>query len=289
MGLLEKLSKVGSKVAESSKKMIGKEKIERERRKDIRVAKIGALNLPRQDLAALYKGTDTSQVILANLTDTKAPSPYKMPINELVDKIENNVPSEKICDYLMRTRRKDQADKLKAEIDQINKRYDSQIAEAEGKVSEANKTEEDMVNDVVNTLRILESKFDINEDYNESEYQKQTKLFLEGAISNLEDKFKHFSVSVQREVLTSSDSNERIDLIISVGDFRIGIEMKKSLDSTSTSQRLLGQIDRYIGLCDALIVLLVKKEYDMVSINMILEKAAQTGKIIRVVTPEKAF
>jgi len=292
MSFLEKLGKVGSKIAESSKKMIGKAEIEMKKSKEIKNVKISYLcKLSRQDLASLYKSSPSissiSGTVFANLSDTKQPSPYKMPINELVDKL-TGLSSDKISEYLLRTRRREIAEKFKLEIEQINKKYGAEIAEIEGrKVSGASETEENIVNDAVDYLRNI--KFNINKDNNETQYQEQAKMYLDGAILGLKEKFKHFKIDVQREVPISGDTNERIDLLLSIDNFRIGIEMKKSLDTTGTSQRLLGQIDRYIDLCDALIVWLVFEKYDSVSIKKILDKAHQTGKLIRIVTPEKIF
>jgi len=289
MSFLEKLGKVGSKIAESSKKMIGKAEIEMRKSKEIKNVKLSFLSqFSRQDLVNLYKSSpNISDVVFSNLTDTKQPSPYKMPINELVDKL-TGLSSDKISEYLLRTRRREIAEKFKLEIEQINKKYGAEIAEIEGrKVSGASETEENIVNDAVDYLRNI--KFNINKDNNETQYQEQAKMYLDGAILGLKEKFKHFKIDVQREVPISGDTNERIDLLLSIDNFRIGIEMKKSLDTTGTSQRLLGQIDRYIDLCDALIVWLVFEKYDSVSIKKILDKAHQTGKLIRIVTPEKIF
>lgn len=289
MSFLEKLGKVGSKIAESSKKMIGKAEIEMRKSKEIKNVKLSFLSqFSRQDLVNLYKSSpNISDVVFSNLTDTKQPNPYKMPINELVDKL-TGLSSDKISEYLLRTRRREIAEKFKLEIEQINKKYGVEIAEIEGrKVSGASETEENIVNDAVDYLRNI--KFNINKDNNETQYQEQAKMYLDGAILGLKEKFKHFKINVQREVPISGDTNERIDLLLSIDNFRIGIEMKKSLDTTGTSQRLLGQIDRYIDLCDALIVWLVLEEYDSVSIKKILDKAHQTGKLIRIVTPEKIF
>ena len=289
MSFLEKLGKVGSKIAESSKKMIGKAEIEMRKSKEIKNVKLSFLSqFSRQDLVNLYKSSpNISDVVFSNLTDTKQPSPYKMPINELVDKL-TGLSSDKISEYLLRTRRREIAEKFKLEIEQINKKYGAEIAEIEGrKVSGASETEENIVNDAVDYLRNI--KFNINKDNNETQYQEQAKMYLDGAILGLKEKFKHFKIDVQREVPISGDTNERIDLLLSIDNFRIGIEMKKSLDTTGTSQRLLGQIDRYIDLCDALIVWFVFEKYDSVSIKKILDKAHQTGKLIRIVTPEKIF
>jgi hypothetical protein len=291
MSFLEKLGKIGSKVAESSKKMIGKAEIEMKKSKEIKNVKLSFLSqFSRQDLVNLYKSSSNiSDVMFSNLTDTKLPNPYKMPINELVDKL-TGLSSDKIYEYLLRTRRREMGEKFKLEIDQINKRYSAEVAEVEGrKVSGTSEIEENIVNDVADYLRNL--KFNVDKNNNEIQYQEQAKMFLDGACLALKNKLERFgmNVNVQREVPISGDSNERIDLLLSVGNFRIGIEMKKSLDTTATSQRLLGQVDRYIALCDAFIVLLVFENYDSVSIKKIQEKAHQTGKLIRIVTPEKIF
>jgi hypothetical protein len=292
MSFFENLGKIGSKVADTSKKMIGKAEIKMKKDKEIKNVKISLLSqFSRQDLVNLYKSSSSissiSGVVFSNLTDTKQPSPYKMPINELIDNL-TGLSDDKIYEYLLRTRRRETAEKFHLEIEQIKKKYGSEIAEIEGrKVSGASETEENMVNDVVDTLKNM--RFSINENNNETQYQEQAKMFLDGAILALREKFKHFKIDVEREVPVSGDTNERIDLMLSVDNFKIGIEMKKSLDTTATSQRLLGQIDRYIDLCSALIVWIVFEKYDSVSIKKILDKAHQTGKLIRIVTPEKIF
>jgi hypothetical protein len=289
MSFLENLGKLGSKVVESSKKMIGKAEVEMKKSKEIKNVKLSFLSrFSHQDLVNLYKRSSSiSDVMFSNLTDTKLPSPYKMAKDELVERL-TSVPSDKIYEYLLRTGKRETAAKFQLEIEQIKKKYGTEIAEIEGrKVSGVSETEENIVNDVVETLRNL--KFNINENYNETQYQEQAKMYLDGASLALKEKFKHFKIDVRREAPISGDTNEKIDLVISIDNFAIGIEMKKSLDTTATSQRLLGQIDRCIDLCSALIVLLVFQKYDSVSVNKILEKAHQTGKLIRIVTPEKIF
>ena len=83
-------------------------------------------------------------------------------------------------------------------------------------------------------------------------------------------------------------SNERIDLMVSVGNAKIGIEVKYDLKETPELQRLLGQIDRYIPYLE---LLLVVSYYPLNSdaINTIKNKEIEKGKPIRIVTPNKVL
>ena len=80
----------------------------------------------------------------------------------------------------------------------------------------------------------------------------------------------------------------RIDLMITIGGLRIGIEVKYSLREVGVLQRLLGQIDEYAPYCDTLIVA-VYKDVPSHVLQEIKNKEKMVGKPIRVVTPTKVW
>ena len=285
-----KFGDIAKKIGETTKKGITKAGISLQKSKEIKRKKLEYLSeLSQHDLVNLYKRSSNYQLdaLVSNISDTKQTNPNKLRKDQLIETL-TNVSDGKIYEYLIAIRKRERAMKFQMEIEQINKRYENEFSKVDGTdVSLASKTEMTILDDVISVLRRL--NFNVKDSYNEKEYQQQAKLFFDGAKIALENQFKHFSVKVDREVPVSSETNEAIDLMVIVGDFKIGIEMKTAVDTTSVSQRLLGQIDRYIGFCDALIILIVFENYDTITVKKILEKGHQLGKMIRVITPEKMY
>jgi hypothetical protein len=88
---------------------------------------------------------------------------------------------------------------------------------------------------------------------NEREYQIELKAYLKGAIPKELQKQKVF---VDTEYRTKT--GRRIDIMVQIDNYKIGIETKLSLSSSGQFQRVKGQVLEYAEFVDALI--LVQKE-----------------------------
>lgn len=218
--------------------------------------------------------------------EQKKIDPNKIPKVKLVGILSRQLSTNQIYQVLIRLGKYRLADEFLNEIEFVNKKYDKMLMKIEGKVEESvgDKILGVVVDEIINHMRRLYSvSF---KPKNEIDFHKQIEPFLNGVVSVLETSLIKFGwkVSVGREY--KLPSNERIDLLISVGGAKIGIEVKYDLKETSKLQRLLGQIDRYIPYLDLLIVI---SYYPLNSnaINTIKNKEIEKGKPIRIVTPNK--
>lgn len=179
------------------------------------------------------------------------------------------------------------AEQLKIEAVAIENKYQTQKSAVKGTAVEttSNVYIDRFIQDIISNLKRVYSSFD-ETNIKEVDFQRSMKLFLDGATANLQNQLNPFGIIVQVEKEKVLQSGERIDFMISIGNFRIGLEMKTELD-TSYSQRLLGQIDRYIDSCDALLVFMVTDIIDSITMTKIKEKALEKNKTIRIITPTK--
>ena len=124
--------------------------------------------------------------------------------------------------------------------------------------------------------------------YDEIGFHKQLEPFLIGLTSAIKSALSTFGLDVKVTREFKLPSRERIDLMVLVGNFRVGIEVKYSLDETSKVQRLLGQIDEYSRYCDAMLIVIYKQTPSNI-LRKIKEKEKSIGKEIRIVTPTKIW
>ncbi|MEM5791034.1 MAG: hypothetical protein QXP77_03235 [Candidatus Aenigmatarchaeota archaeon] len=185
--------------------------------------------------------------------EEKIPS-SKMSKPKLIEILSEKLTSEEIYRALIRLGKHKIAEEFMNEVNLINKRYKELLGRIEGGSEELeNKIITNIIEEIISKLkRLYTLSF---KPTNEIEFHKQIEPFLKGLASALESSLSKFGliITITREY--KLPSNERIDLIISVGQIKIGIEVKYSLEETSQVQRLLGQIDEYINYVDALIIL----------------------------------
>ncbi|HID28366.1 MAG TPA: hypothetical protein EYP22_11280 [Methanosarcinales archaeon] len=218
--------------------------------------------------------------------EQKKIDPNKIPKPKLVDILSRQLSTNQIYQSLIRLGKHRLADEFLSEVEFVNKKYDKMLMEIEGKVEESvgDKILGIVVDEIISHMKRLYSVSFKPKD--EIDFHKQIEPFLNGLVSVFETSLTKFGwkVNVNREY--KLPSNERVDLLISVGSVKIGIEVKYDLKETSKLQRLLGQIDRYIPYLDLLIVISC---YPLNSnaINAIKNKEIEKGKPIRIVTPNK--
>ena len=218
------------------------------------------------------------------LGERKKINPKKIPKIKLVEILSRQLSTDQIYRSLIRLGKHRLADEFKNEVEFINKKYDKMLKEMERRVEETTEVKmlDLVVEEIITHMRGLYSIPYRPKD--EIEFYRQIVPFLKGLVSGLETSLTKFpwKVNISREY--KLPSNERIDLLITIGNVKIGIEVKYDLKEKPILQRLLGQIDRYIPYLDLLIVM----SYHPLSfdtINIIKGKEVEKGKTIRIVTP----
>ncbi|CAD7768288.1 hypothetical protein FHEFKHOI_00188 [Candidatus Methanoperedenaceae archaeon GB50] len=214
--------------------------------------------------------------------EQKKIDPNKIPKVKLIGILSRQLSTNQTRQALIRLGKHRLADEFWNEIEYINGKYNKMLMEIDGKKEE---TLGVVVDEIISHMR--RSLYSMSfKPRDEIDFHKQIEPFLNGVVSVMETSLTKFGrkANVNREY--KLPSNERIDLLVSVGGAKIGIEVKYDLKETSELQRLLGQIDRYIPYLDSLIVI----SYHPLSsntINAIKNKEVEKGKPIRIVTPNK--
>jgi len=238
---------------------------------------ISEVETPKIDIPSLYLDFGQEQEKI---------DPNKIPKTKLIEILSRQLSINQIYHSIIRAGKHRLADDFLSEIEFVNKKYDKMLFEIEGKKKET--VEEKILNtiadDVISHMKRLYSLSFKPKD--EIDFHKQIEPFLSGLVSVMETSLTKFgwNVDVCREY--KLPSNERVDLLISIGNAKIGIEVKYDLGETTKLQRLLGQIDRYIPYLDMLIVISYHP-LDVRTINAIKNKEIEKGKPIRIVTPNR--
>ena len=219
--------------------------------------------------------------------------PKKMTKPELVRFLADNLSSEEIHHALISLGKYRLANSFYDEIKLINEEYEKRLKFINGDTQE-NDFSEKLINiinnEIVSNLRNI---YTVSyKAYDEYDFHAQIEPFLKGMCSIIERSLLKLGVNINvyREYTFPSidDKRNRIDLLIEVGNLKIGIEVKYELEKSGELQRLLGQIDTYIPYLDTLIVL----SYMPLStraIKLIKSKEAEKRKPIKVITPEAIY
>ena len=232
---------------------------------------------------------DIPTLDIPSLGEREKVNPNKLGKDQLVRIIAGRVSWKKIYEGLVSLGKREMAEQLKIEAVAIENKYQTQKSAVKGTAVEttSNVYIDRFIQDIISNLKRVYSSFD-ETNIKEVDFQRSMKLFLDGATANLQNQLNPFGIIVQVEKEKVLQSGERIDFMISIGNFRIGLEMKTEL-STSYSQRLLGQIDRYIDSCDALLVFMITDIIDSITMTKIKEKASEKNKTIKIITPTKVL
>ena len=103
---------------------------------------------------------------------------------------------------------------------------------------------------------------------------------------NLEKQLSKLSPEVKVEKEFSVSRKDRLDILVSIMGWRIGIEVKYDLSNQGEAKRLLGQIDTYLPYCDAFIVASYKEIPSWLA-NQIKTKEQEKGKVIKILAPNR--
>mgnify|MGYP000371376145 CR=1 FL=1 len=221
-------------------------------------------------------------------TKEKKVDPNRLSRIELISALVDSISSEELYRALIRLGRGKLAEEFKAELERINEKYEKIKAEIGGEKEFGLKSEFSrlIIDELVSKLKEV---YKISyRAYNEIDFHKQLEPFLVGLSSAIESALSTFGLDVKVIREFELPSRERIDLMVLVGKFRVGIEVKYSLDETSKVQRLLGQIDEYAPYCDCMLIVIYNQTPSNI-LRKIKEKEKSIGKEIRIVTPVKVW
>lgn len=218
----------------------------------IKAKKAILLNLSQEDLKKLAGlcDLDTSgyKTITAegDIFETKR---VKMNRLEYIDYIAKNAPSSKLIYALKLMKKSLQASELEKNLYIIDGKYEQKKREIkEGKAAIKDETNE-MLLSILNIIKKSIISFNPASHSKESSYQNELLGYLKG---NLPLRLGKTQSVVEREY--KFPNGKKLDLFVSTGGYKIGLETKIDLLSSGQVQRLLGQINEYAKLVDALVV-----------------------------------
>ena len=257
----------------------------------------------RSDVLGFGSGVDIPQIDIPKIeipqveiptlevSERKPINPNKLSKIQLVSILTRYISSNQLYSALIKLGRHKLAEEFKAELDRINEEYRRTKAEVDGVTEDetfSGKLLQMIVDEVIKELKEIYITLSTKPLY-EKEFQIQLEAFLTGALKSIEKEMKRLGLHVTiKPEFRLPHFQRRIDLMIMVGGFRVGIEMKYSLENAGYVQRLLGQIDEYAPYCDTLIVA-VYKDVPSYVLKEIKNKEKTTGKPIRIVTPTRVW
>ncbi|MBU5689842.1 MAG: hypothetical protein QXM68_03000 [Candidatus Aenigmatarchaeota archaeon] len=220
-----------------------------------------------------------------DLSFQKRKDPNKMSKVELIRELANNISEKDLYKSLIRLGKQNMAEEFQSEIELIERKYEKQFSNIDGKETDIGDKILDSITDEIikNMKEIYRLSFHPKD---EIDFHHQLEPFLKGMMSNMENSLSKFGWKTKVEREHVLPSNERIDLLISIGNLKIGIEVKYDLDETSQLQRLLGQIDRYLPYLD-IIMIVSYRPLNQKTLLSIKNKEIEKNKKIRILTPHK--
>jgi len=229
----------------------------------------------------------SKRTTLKSTTKRKTTTRKKLNKLELIDFLSKELTVDEVYDALIMLGKDKLAEEFKNEVEMINREYNRLLAELRGEKSEEEEILEKIVNKITDYLKKI-YELDIKAE-REVDFHKHLESFLAGAITALKEILKKFGIEANVEREYKLPSGERVDLMVTFGNIKIGIEVKMSLSETSIVQRLQGQIDDYIEYCDALIIVSYEPIKRWEFAKRIKQKAEEKGKIIKIVDRYKTL
>ena len=213
--------------------------------------------------------------------------PNKLSKLELVNLLSKTLSTKEISSVLTQLGKLNLANNFLSELNLINKKYDALLSNSTSstKMSE-NKLLEEFVGEIITYVKrdFYMTVLPKLKPKNESDFSKLSLPFLVGALSSIKTSFERFGLNVNVEKEKIIGERERIDLLISMGDLRIGVELKYRPSHMSEFDHLMAQIDRYQPYLDYLIII----SYTPIQpwlVEKIRNKGTLTGTPIKIVTP----
>jgi len=226
------------------------------------------------------------------LTEHREVDPNKLSKFELIGILSRELSTDQIYRAFIRLGKHRLADEFLNEIELVNRKYDKMLMEIEGRVEEekGEKLLKNIVDEIVDYVKrdFYREVLPKLKPKDEKDFSRQALPFLAGVLSPIKNSFERFGVdiSIEREKIISE--RERIDLLITVGRARIGVELKYNPTKMSEFDHLMSQIDRYSPCVDHLIIVSYSP-LESWAIKKIKEKEIEKGIPIRIVTPNKVI
>ncbi|MHC1572347.1 MAG: hypothetical protein ACXQTM_08400 [Methanosarcinales archaeon] len=219
--------------------------------------------------------------------EQKKIDPNKIPKVKLIGILSRQLSTNQTHQALIRLGKHRLADEFLNNIKDIKSKYDKMLMEIDGKVEEEKEEKlKSIVEEIIDYIKrdFYREVLPKLKPKDEKDFSKHALPFLAGVLSSKKSSFERVDINIEREKFISE--RERIDLLITIGRTRIGVELKYNPTKMSEIDHLMSQIDRYIPYVDYLIIVSYSPLESWV-IKKIKEKEIEKGKPIRIVTPNK--
>jgi len=272
MGFFDKIKSAGKNVVTGISKTIEKTQIKsRANSEAYQVKRKILLNLSLNELKSLAYLMGLGRLEYKTYFDDKTGgmSERKIKLNKFdyVDNIAKKPYSELVL-KLKHLHKSSLADEMEREVSFIEKKRDEEKNNISKEISqeEREKSHDALLSAILKT--IVEEIVAVNPERckKESNYQIELKGALKVAVKK---EFSKSKVSVEMEYPTKT--GKRIDIMIQIDNYRIGIETKYNLGSSGQFQRAVGQALEYSNFLDALIIVQYETLEDEVGLNNLKE------------------
>ena len=271
MGFFDKVKEIGKKTAIGISKTIKTIQIESAKNNEAYQVKRGILlklSLDELKNLAYLVGLKNLEIQKYLDKDLKMQE-RKIKLNKFdyVDKIAKTSYTELVL-KLKHLHKSSLADEMQREISFIEKRYGEEKRAVKEDISEEDveKNKDILLLTFMNT--IVDEIIGISPEHykKEREYQVGLKEALKIAVKK---DFPKSKVSVTIEYPT--ETGKKIDIMIQIDNYRIGLELKYNLSSSGNFQRVVGQALEYSNFTDALIIVQYETLENEVGINNLKE------------------
>lgn len=269
MGFFDKLKEVGQKAADGLSKTVQTIQVNYQENSEAhQIKKRILLNLSLDELKGL--------AYLVGLKDIEYKTEFdpNNPLRVIKRKVKFNkfdyierVAKKPYADLSLKLRhlhKSSLADEMEREISFIEKRYGEKKKMITEGVSqeEANEQKDILLQTFIETITDEIIAVSPEKCKKEREYEIELKGTLKGVIKK---DFPKSKVSVEIECPTKT--GRRIDIMIQIDNYKIGIETKYNLSSSSNFQRVMGQVLEYSNFLDALMIVQYSPLEDLVGLN----------------------
>ena len=276
MGFFDKLKDIGEK----TKKVIESTNLNIKRSQEvIKIKKEILLKLSVEELKRLASncGLNNLEYITEPVSGTLEFKRKKIKLDKIdyIKAIANKVSADSLSTNLKILKKIDLANELNRDITLMEEKYKNLRKDVEGGVEQRQETSSDELSNLVSLIVKSITTFTLAKSYKtERDYQIQLQGYLEGDLKQL---FPNCFVEREKPTL----SGLRLDILLSIDNYKIGIETKKDLTSTGQVQRLLGQIEQYSQSVDSLIIVQYKRIDKEELIRQFNLKKASSKKLIK--------
>jgi len=277
MGFLDTIKKAGSDVVKGISKTIDKAIIDNKATNEAyQIKRTILLNLSITELKNMAHLLGLDSLEYSQYFDEKEMTMKEKKIKlDKFDYVDNlaKKPSSELVLKLRHLRKSSLADEMEREIGFIEAKLREQ---KDAITKEVSKDDQEKGKDIILSVyvsKIVDEIITINPEKakNERDYQIELKGFLK---SSIKKEFPKQKVSVEVEYATKT--GKRIDIMILIDNYKIGIETKYDLCSSGKGQRARGQLLEYSKFLDGLILV----QYSPLDNKVELDNLKDLNKIL---------